>query len=139
MGKDNPIEYTEIIDFLKKVTGVSPNTLDTDIYNELGVVGDDFHELIDKYAERFKIDMENYLWYFHCDEEGINIASLFFKAPYQRVKRIPITPRKLLEFTKTKKWNINYPPHKIPKVRYDMIIGNIIVIIFVLTFLILVL
>lgn len=130
--------YSEINAFLEKTIGEIPKSPDTDIF-DLGVVGDDFHEMINKYAETFNINMDEYLWYFHCDEEGMNIASIFFKAPYQRVKRIPVTPRTLLEFTKNKKWSFDYPPHNIPKVRYDMIIGNIIVLIIVLTILFLIL
>lgn len=108
-------------------TGVDASKVsDTiDIFEDLGCVGDDFHELIEDYAKEFKVDMSNYLWYFHGDEEGSlnSIGGWFFKRPFERVKRIPVTPNMLLEFAEAKKWNIQYPYHNIPKVRVDIIIN----------------
>ena len=57
-----------------------------------GIHGDDFHELIDEYAKVFKVDMTGYLWYFHADEEGNSFGGSIIKPPYDRVKRIPVTP-----------------------------------------------
>jgi hypothetical protein len=120
----------EIIEFLKDFTGLDEINPDSDIFN-LGIVGDDFHEMIGKYAEEYEVDMSEYLWYFHADEEGQNFGALFFKPPYSRVERIPITPRLLSDFAKTKKWTIKYPEHKLPNKRFDIIINIILVIAFI--------
>lgn len=120
----------DIIEFVRDLTGVDEINLDTDIF-KLGVVGDDFHELISKYAEEYEVDMSEYLWYFHADEEGQNFGALFVKPPYSRVERIPVTPRLLSDFVKMKKWEIKYPEHKIPNKRFDIIINIILVIAFI--------
>ena len=117
----------EIIDFVKKQTGSESITSDTDIFAN-GTVGDDFHELIESYARTYSVDMANYLWYFHADEEGgwNSIGGLFFTPPYKKVKRIPVTPALLTEFATKAKWHINYPLHKFPKRRYDILINQIV-------------
>ena len=121
------ITTNEIIDFVKEFTGLKNIKEDTDIFDN-GTFGDDFHELISKFTEKYSVDMTNYLWYFHSNEEGQNIGSLFFAPPYKRIKRIPITPLLLTKFANDGKWNIEYPKHTIPKIRFDLIINGIVVI-----------
>ena len=118
----------DIIDFVINKAAVKPEevNLDTDIFGELGSTGDDFHELIGEYATKYSVDMNNYLWYFHADEEGMSFGSVFFPPPFKRVKRIPVTPRMLLSFANSGKWQIGYPPHKIPKHRIDIYINYLI-------------
>lgn len=97
------------------------------------VVGDDFHDMIDKYAKEYDVDMRDYLWYFHADEEGISIGGVFFKPPHARVERIPVTPRMLAQFIETKKWKIDYPKHSIPKRRVDLFINlGIVILVFII-------
>lgn len=122
------ISEEEIIDFLKEETYEENIISDTDVFNECGVSGDDCDELLCKYCEKYSVDMTAFLWYFHYQEEGslnFNLGSLFFKNPYQRVKTIPITPKMLTDFANSKIWKINYPEHKLPKYRYDMIINYV--------------
>ena len=121
----------EIIEFVKKNTGLENITADTDIFDN-GVVGDDFHELIDKFAKTYSVDMINYLWYFHANEEGWSFGGLFFDPPYKKVKRIPVTPLLLTVFAKKGKWEIEYPKHQIPQKRYDLLINTIILVIVIL-------
>lgn len=122
---------TEIVDFVKKEIDVKDVKPDSDIEYDFGCYGDDFHEFIEKYSTSFDVDMTTYLWYFHTGEEGIpGLGSLFFKPPNKRVTRIPVTPKMLLEIAEEKKWNISYPNHKIPKKRNDILINQIIVILF---------
>jgi len=102
---------------------------DTDIYDDLSCVGDDFHELIENYSAKFNVTMDGYLWYFHSDEEGQNFGALFFKPPYQRVQRIPVTPKMLLDFANKGYWDITYPEHRLPKWRYDIIIGLLLLVV----------
>jgi hypothetical protein len=94
----------------------------------MGVVGDDFHEMIEKYGSKYQVNMTDYLWYFHANEEGHSFGGLFFKTPYEKVKRIPVTPKMLADFIETKKWKIDYPKHEIPKSRPDLLINKILVI-----------
>lgn len=76
--------------------------------------------------------MDRYLWYFHATEEGFNPISFIIKSPDKRVNRIPITPLMLADFANSKVWDIDYPPHKLPKYRYDIIVSNIVIILIVL-------
>lgn len=117
----------EISNFLEDYSGVYPGNEDTDIYKDMGVVGDDFHEMIEKFAKQYQVDMTDYLWYFHADEEGQSIGGVFYKAPYQKVQRIPFTPKMLAYFIETKKWKIDYPKHDTPKSRPDLLINKIVV------------
>jgi hypothetical protein len=125
---------TDILNFLEKEIGRDDLTLDTDLYLG-GVYGDDFWELIEAYSKKFEVDCSNFLWYFHSREEGMNSGAFFFKSPDQCVERIPVTPQMLLNFTKTKKWGVVYPPYKIPTKRWDIIINKIIFIAIILIFL----
>lgn len=121
----------EIIDFLVDLSGNDKILADSDLFSEIRIVGDDFHEMIEKYANKYNVNMTKYLWYFHTDEEGqSSIGSLFFKAPYERVKRITITPTMLVDIANKGVWTIEYPNHILPKKRYDLLINQSIVIIF---------
>lgn len=102
----------------------------TDVFDDLGQYGDDLREFLEVYAEEFGVDMSDHIWYFHNVEEGCSWpGSLFFKPPYRRVKRIPITIVMLTEFANQKKWAIHYPEHKIPKHRFDMWINFVVIVI----------
>lgn len=124
-------KLTELIDFIENTSGINNLNPESDIFN-LGIVGDDFHEMIEKYAETFEVDMTEYLWYFHADEEGQNFGALFFKPLYSRVDRIPVTSIMLSEFAENKKWSIDYPDYELPNKRIDIIINQILVILFIL-------
>jgi Protein of unknown function (DUF1493) len=127
------VTIDEISLFLKEYIGTDVITPHTDIYNDLGVAGDDFHEMIAKYALKYGVNMETYIWYFHADEEGsniINIGALFCKPPYRQVRRIPVTPIMLLNFANKGFWDIQYPAHKISNKRYDIMINRLIVFFF---------
>ena len=113
----------KIFEFVKEISGENVIAESTDIFADFGVTGDDFHELMDIYAELFNVDMSKYLWYFHCDEEGHSFGSWIFKTPYERVDRIPVTPKMLHKFAEIGEWKIEYPKHKLPKRRYDLIIN----------------
>lgn len=122
----------EIRNFLEDYSGVYPDDPDTDIFKDMGVVGDDFHEMIEKYAKKYQVDMSDYLWYFHTNEEGQSFGGIFFRAPYKRVNRISVTPQMLADFIATKKWKVEYPRHEIPKQRMDLLIDRAILIAFII-------
>ena len=105
-----------------------------DLMNDLGCSGDDFHELIDEYSKKFNIYLNNYLWYFHTDEEGHSnsIGRIFFKAPYERVTQIPVTPTLLLDSANVGKWVLTYPEYSLPKRRNDILVNQVIVVMFII-------
>ena len=123
----------EIQNFIADKTGcdILEVTADCDIHYDLGCTGDDFGELIAEYSSRFNVKMDGYLWYFHTDEEGQNFGSSFFRPPNERVEHIAVTPQLLLQFANKGWWAISYPEHKLPKRRYDIIINQVLIGIFV--------
>lgn len=129
----------DIKHFIVHKTGCSYEEVkeDADIDQDLGCTGDDFHELMNEFSVKFNVTLDNYLWYFHTYEEGHlnNIGRIFFKAPYERVKKIPVTPLLLLQSANEGKWNLTYPEHKLPKRRYDILINQVLFVL-VIVFLI---
>lgn len=124
---------SDIIEFLKKEIGTDKVNDNSDIVEGLGCYGDDFHELMEKFSILFKVDMKDYLWYFHTEEEGFgSIGGLFFKPPNSRVERIIITPAILHEMAVAGKWNIQYPVHQLPPKRYDLLMNKLILILFLI-------
>ena len=121
----------QIIQFIKNETGVEEVLENSDIEYDLGCTGDDFSELIEKYAECYQVDMRSYLWYFHHFEEGGGIGSYFFKSPNAYVKRIPVTPKLLFEFAEKRKWDLIYPEHTLPTIRYDIIVNQIFIVVLI--------
>lgn len=120
-----PEIITLIKEYTVKDTPVTPYTC---LEKDCGILMDDFHEMIERYSKQFDVNMDNYLWYFHAEEEPtINIGKYFHKPPYKRVSRISITPQTLENFVQSGVWNIKYPPHTLPKYRYDLIINFIFV------------
>ena len=115
---------SEMVEFVRDLTGNDKIREHTDILDS-GCVGDDFHELIERFSDRYHVDMNAYLWYFHGDEEGFNIGGLFYKPPYDQVKRIPVTPALLAEISGVGRWNIEYPDHVISSKRPDIIFNKI--------------
>ena len=134
---NTPGQYSlqEILTFVIHNTGCAANevTSKCDIINDLGCYGDDFDELIDSYAKVFNVDISNYRWYFHSAEEGHtnSIGRIFFKTPYERVTHIPVTPDLLLSCANAGKWLISYPEHRLPQRRYDIIINQLVAVLFV--------
>src|SRR5690606_32070321 len=120
------VRTDDIIDFVYNYTSCEKVNEDSDIYSDLDLVGDEFHEFMEAYAKKYEVDMSAYLWYFHGDEEGMNIGGLFFKPPYARVTRLPVTPRILAEFANSHKWRIPYPAHHLPETRYDLLMNKLI-------------
>jgi hypothetical protein len=127
------LKIDEILELVKAETGTDNVSENSDIEKDLGCTGDDFDELISKYASKFNIDMTTYLWYFHSSEEGLgSIGGAFFKPPNEKVERIPITPKMLATYAEKGKWEVEYPEHKIPEKRYDLLINQIIFIVIVI-------
>ena len=97
---------------------------------DLGVWGDDWHDLLGAFAQRFNVKMDGYRWYFHTRDEGVgNIGGLFFPPPYRRVTQIPVTVGMLKDFARSGAWGVECPEHRIPARRYDVLINQILVVI----------
>lgn len=126
----------EIKRFIVDKTGCEYDEVkaDADIDHDLGCTGDDFHELINEYSDKFNVNMESYLWYFHTYDEGHSnsIGRIFFKKPYERVKHIAVTPNVLLESACAGKWTIEYPELELPNRRYDILINQVVVVVFII-------
>lgn len=84
---------------------------------------------MDAFATQFGVDDDDYRWYFHGDEDGMNFGGMFFRPPYLRVERMPITPDILIEAIDSKRWPLRYPPHQIPAVRWDIRINQLLVVV----------
>ena len=119
-------EVKDIIQFIGEEFNLERIGEDTDLYYDLDIGGDDFFEMIADFSERFKVDVSKYLWYFHSDEQSINIGGLFFRPPNRRVKRIPVTPKLLTQFANSGGWGMVYPEHTLPARRWDLIINRIL-------------
>lgn len=121
----------EIIEFIKEKSGIDELNSNDDLFRDHGICGDDFGELMTSYQDKYCVDMSGYIWYFHSDEEGYNIGGLSFDPPYKRVARIPITPKMLTDFANKGRWDIEYPSHRIPKRRWDILINVSLIIVFI--------
>lgn len=116
-----PEARAAVLDFLREFWGeTKPLSDDADLFDELGIDGDDASDFMDRFAGKFDVKADNYRWYFHHGEEGINFGGVFFAPPYRRVRHIPITLKTLIEAVETNAWPIVYPDHKLPKVRWDI-------------------
>lgn len=122
------IDHEVLYDLLSDQIGVARKniTVDTDIERDLSCTGEDFNELMDAYSKRFNVDMSDYRWYFHTQEEGFNIGSMVFNPPNERVERIPVTPKMLAEFAVHGKWGVAYPEHQLPKYRLDLAFNTLL-------------
>jgi len=124
------ITEKEIIDFIETEYWKSNLQSNSDIFKTVRISGDDCYELIEKFSKKYNVDISNYLWYFHHEEEGSwsSFGSFLYKTPDKLVKRIPITPKMLAKFVETKNWEINYPIHNLPEKRKDLILNQILVV-----------
>lgn len=123
------MDIEQIYNFLIEERGVKRSELshESDLSNDLGIEGDDFSGLIESFAERYQVNMDSYLWYFHHREDGWNLGALFFKPPYEQVKTIGICPQTLLEAAQSKKWPISYPNHQLTEGRPDITFNKVLI------------
>lgn len=91
-----------------------------DLFFDCRFHGDDCAEFLADFAQEFGVNMDGFLWYFHFEEEGWNYGSLLFKAPSDRVARIPLTLDLLIASAHAAQWLIVYPEHRLPARRYDL-------------------
>ena len=103
----------ELIALVTGTNGIKEEVLpDADIEKDLGCTGDDFFELMEAYAKRFKVDMSGFLWYFHTHDESMATLNPLPSHPASaQVERIPVTLNVLVEKAMLGKWDLTYPPH----------------------------
>ena len=115
--------------FVAEATGIAPHNIadDADLFADLGIDGDDFHELMAEFEKRYTVDMSSYCWYFHHGEEGgPSLGGWLFPPPQRSVTRIAITPALLLASANSKRWLLPYPAHRPPLVRNDLRFNKIL-------------
>lgn len=124
--------YEETVAFVVDYLGLNRElvTAGTSIQDDVGIYGDEIDAFMIAFSKRFNVNIDDYFkhWYFHTCEDGFNIGGLFFRSPDAKVDRIPITVGMLAEFAHTGCWKINYPPHKPPGFRADILINGLIAI-----------
>jgi hypothetical protein len=124
-----PVEVTlaEVIAFVRAECVSDGPLNETTALQDLGVYGDDMDDFMRKFADRFDVDLSGYRWYFHTGEEGFNPIWFFIRPPNRLVEEIPITLAVLLESARRKLWAIEYPPHTLPRVRWDVVLTWVMV------------
>lgn len=104
-------------------------TEDTDLFRVLRINGDDVDEFMHDFAKTYAVDLTEYRWFFHSGEEGFNFGGLFFPPPNRRVKRIAVTPSLLNRAIQEACWPHIYPSHQMPKVRWDLRLNLLILVV----------
>ncbi|MBP8062628.1 MAG: DUF1493 family protein [Brevundimonas sp.] len=119
---------TAVLEFLKDARGwTRPLPDDADLFDALGIDGDDGTDFMEAFVARFDVDATDFRWYFHHADEGWNFGALFYRPIYRRFGRIPITLAVLTEAVRTRRWPIVYPDHIVPGRRWDILINQIFV------------
>ena len=117
----------EIVSFVREWVGNTiPVTESTSVQGDLGLCGDDVGAFLGEYAKRFGVEMTGYLSYFHAADEGLNPGALFFDPPYWRIKPIPITVGLLQKCAQEGRWCVDYPPHELSGIRWDIWINRLL-------------
>lgn len=115
--------FEEVEAFVRETAAISKPLAPSDrLEEDLGITGDDYFELIEEFSKRFEVNIDAFIWYFHCHEEAFNPGALFFPPPSRQVERIAITVHDLFRFASVGRWAIDYPPHRLAKRRYDIYI-----------------
>lgn len=123
----------DLINFVQVETASENVSPDADLEFDIRITGDDYFELMEKYSKQFHVNLDGFLWYFHCDEEASQgIGGLLFSSPRKRVNHIPITLKVLLEYANKGFWDMKYPDHKLPRFRNNLIINQILMFLFLL-------
>ena len=109
MQNDNNLKV-QLIKFVSEEICVNEEriSMDTDILRGFGVDGDDVCDLMNKFSEKFKVNMDDYIWYYHGGPEGCNPFSFIIEL-WKPKLYIPVTVRILIESVKSGKWELEYP------------------------------
>ncbi|MDJ0614076.1 MAG: DUF1493 family protein [Rhizobiaceae bacterium] len=106
-----------------------------DVFEQMSAAGEDCDDVLFKFTDEFEIDMSDFLFYFHYENEFATLLS------NRSLGYIPITIELLVKAAQEKKWPVEYPDHKPPDWRrnpmlfYPVMILAIVVVIFAANFL----
>jgi hypothetical protein len=115
----------EINALVRERTAVrGPLSEETDLHGDLRMLEPDLDEFLVDFAERFRVDLSGFLWYFHTDEDGVSPGRLFFRAPQDRVTRIPLRLALLYHAAEIGRWPVDYPEHSLPARRWDLVFNQ---------------
>lgn len=113
----------EINALVRKHTGFRGRlSEEVNLFPDLFLLEPDLDELLTDFAERFRVDLAGFRWYVHTDEDGVSVGRFFFRAPQDRVTRIPISLGLLYRAAEIGRWPIDYPEHSLPARRWDRLI-----------------
>jgi hypothetical protein len=107
MNKNASKKYGEVVRFLSEETGTAVHRISprTDIVRHLRVAGDDGVELIDKFAEKFDVDMRGFIYSDYFGTEGFNPFVLFSPSFWKELRsRNSITVADLVEAAESGAW-----------------------------------
>lgn len=126
--------FEDVAQLVAEHAGVEVDQLaaDTDLVADLGIIGLDFDELIEEFSSRFDTDTAGYLWYFHSREDGVSPGSFLIPPPNDRVERIPVTVQLLVDSARAGRWLVEYPPHQLPRRRWDLALDVLLLVLFLL-------
>jgi acyl carrier protein len=81
----------------------------TDLFQDLGVDGDDAHDLLLRLSQEFEINLENLQFDRHFGPEGTNLFAVLLPSFWRwRRERLPVTIADLVEAARTHNWPIRY-------------------------------
>lgn len=121
-------QIQDIYDFLNRTEPFLMGELrpGAELHDDLGITGNDFSFIMQKFAREFNVDMRNYLWYFHhAEDKALGLTGLFKNSPSYRVPHIPVTPSLLLDAVNQGQWPIDYPDHDVSGQYFDITIDRI--------------
>ncbi len=101
----------ELVQFLGHEVGVSAANINqsTRLLEDLGLDGEDYLLLIERFAEKFSVDVQAYRWFHHHGPEGFNPLWLLIPPWWDQTLYIPITVGDLVESSFSGKWSVRYP------------------------------
>lgn len=99
-----------LIRLITSETGFSKNkiSLETRLYHDIGLDGEDAEEFIEAFSEAFDVDMNGFEFYRYFNKEGLDSLALFgslFKAKRNQKPLDEITVEMLEHAALKKRWN----------------------------------
>jgi len=88
---------------------------DSDLWENFGNDGWTWEDFFMEYQDRFEVNLDGYVWYFHHEDGEVDWFEGIFPTRDQLVTRIPVTPAILLDSARLGRWSISYPEHEFPK------------------------
>mgnify|MGYP000359666805 CR=1 FL=1 len=111
INQDNKKMSDEVIMFLSEFSSVNVDaiSLDSDIVRDIHIEGDDAEELLQKFSERFGVDISalNLSDYFAPESSFSPIDYLLSIILSRKIQRKSLFVKDLVNAAKVKKWKVN--------------------------------